>query len=608
VETLRWFEPIAPTPWLQGLTACALLVLAAAGVVAHAPTVLPGPLAPSERAHRRLPTAARWWGNAWPVLAAAAALAATLLLLAPPREPVELVLHSRLRLPGDLAPGLGAGPEGRTRLDLGPAVDALLEECRRQGGRDWVTGSPAERAAARAAVLADPTRADLARLTPGGEPSVSDCRDLPPWLIQSVEISVVRMALRRENAVSARVAPGPTRSRSQGWPFAAGVLTAQGRPVICVDEVASPADGLVVQRLSGARLHPATKRLTAWAVIQGRFSALDAPAAAVRFRLVRTSPPTGVDASTDLTPHRLEPDASSSRVVALRFDLKAAPGLGSALVLSDETGRCSTPVRVVEENEPQPVLAVAGAQAEPWRNALDLARNNQELKDLRNELASLDAPPPRLVGRSGAPVLLTDAEAAVLAPSQETCEWALRRLRENGDGRAAGAVPDGRVSASRLEPATVFSWLELPVAAPAATDLAMPAEPSVWSLRREPPIGRKPGPKPPPAPLELVGRRGAERFVVLLGPPPDPEEPLRRIAQVRSVCLAVRYIAEDGEADVAADGDAAGEAAPAPLVTERDLQKAAAERVAWADRAAVAAVGICLALTLWRVVRCLPRA
>jgi hypothetical protein len=105
----------------------------------------------------------------------------------------------------------------------------------------------------------------------------------------------------------------------------------------------------------------------------------------------------------------------------------------------------------------------------------------------------------------------------------------------------------------------------------------------------------------------VAGRLGGERFVVLRGPPPTPDEPLQRAARIRSACLAVRYLAESEEEAAPAAGPAAGPT-PAPLLTELDLQKATTERLAWTDRAAVAAVGACLALALLRIVRNLPRA
>lgn len=575
MTVLDWFVPLSASPWLVTLTVAALVVLSLGGIVAHWPRRFPGPLTAAERANALRSGPARWGRVALPFALASAAFVGSVLLLCPPRRPVDLVLASRLRVASAACPELDAAASERPRMDLGPSVDRALTACRDAGATAWVRGTAGERELARQTMLTTLDDFD----PPRQSPSRAEAHDLPPWLVRSVEQSVTALALRRLNAKDVRVAAGA--EAPADWPLASEILNKRtGVPVRLVDGLSPPPAGPRVRRLTAARL--AGKELTAWAVVEGLPKA---GAVKLKFRLVATGgrvelPEQAVDVGQA---------GLACRLVPLKFALPTPPKTDGALTLTDETGRCRTPVWAQAEVR-SPRLRIVAAEATAWADGLLAASKDASAKA---ESDAMGQPLPVVDGGSDFVLLVRDGRAA-LGASEATCRWALEQPTQGADGKSA------RVTGTRLEPGTVFSWLALPVLGPTKSG---GGEPAVTTDRAE--GGREW--------LVGVGQFEGKSYVVLQGEAaksPALSEPWRSSAQARTLAWACRYVGEPASASASAAAQVDADwrdPPPCPLLTEADLDRLTAAHVAGQDATIVGVVGLYLTSLTWRVYRALPR-
>jgi hypothetical protein len=297
------------------------------------------------------------------------------------------------------------------------------------------------------------------------------------------------------------------------------------------------------------------------------------------------------------------------------FAQAAKRSTNRALTLTDAAGRCTAAVTVSRDAPALPDLIVLEPTDEAWvTKALRPARDpaNSVFRELAKELQAFGAAVPA-VKRPPAegPALLAQAGIAVIARRPALARRVLGELLQGPPGKAAKATR--RVAATRLEPGTVFSWLDLPVGAVGTP--AQGHEPVVLAEPVGGPIfqGRAPPPGVPAEALVGVGREGVERFVVLrgaAGATPDPGDPWRLRAQVRTISWAVQYVTTDGGPDRPLVSDSRPEVrrevAGGPLLTELDVQQAIAQEVVGMDLAVVALVGLYLAVLTGGILRQTP--
>ncbi len=617
MSLLRWFEPATTSPWLRLLTGLLLLIMAIVAILAHWPSSLPGPLTPSEQGRRALSWFFRWSMNLFLLVLVAGSVVAVTFMLAPPREPVTIVLHSRLRPTAAVAVDLI--DDGASRLDLGPAVDAVLEECRKRGAAAWVDSTPGTRDAVRGVVLDKIGSIELPRVPPGGQPLANTSKDLPPWVISSVEYSLTRMAMHQHNVTTVRIAPGPSRS-GQGWLLAAKLIDQADSPVSVVDPMPVHEDGFEVRRLTGARWQKSTARIQAWAVITGRFPQNSHESVKIPFKLTLGDPTAG-GRSIDLQPLEIspEPRAVESRLVPLQFALpnEVDPErlvVGNVLpTLSDRAGNCSTRISV-DGSTPRPAQISIQPPTTAWTDALARVRTAPEFEEFVRELSSLGLSIPSVtLSQPDVPVLLISGNRAIIAKTEATARKILSAVLS--PITAAAVSPTARVVETRIEPGTVFSWLALPVVSPEILT-NLPGEAGVIASVADQPLtrGRESSKMAKSLPAILsIGQSGGERFVLMTNAaavPPSADTPLLLTAQVRSLCWAIRYIGDHSDLEIA---DGAGDTSrgdistpSSPLVTDLDLQKATSFRLATLDRIVVLIVGGCLALMLGRILRDTP--
>jgi hypothetical protein len=558
----------------------ALFLLAVGAIIAHWPRRFPGPLTVAERRRVQPGGAGRLAEVVFPVGLAVAALAGALLLLSPPRRPVDLALVSRLRPASLPCPELDDATWEHRRLDLGPAVDRALQACREAGAGGWVRGSAGERAKAREAIR--PVLTDF--VLPEGAPDRGDAAALPPWLVRSVEYSAMAVALRRLNVKMARVAAGA--DPPDGWPLGAEVLGARARATVkLVDQLDHPPDGLRVRRLTEARAIGTT--LKVWAVIEG--SLPEGRKESLAFQLIPEN-----ESPRPLTAVELTGDNLTSRVRRLTLSLPAEPGASERLTLADAAGRCRAPVRIGPEAVPPPPrLHIISGDDVPWRLLLERATTAPGLQPARDELKLLGIalPEPSVAGER---VLVVEGGRAALAATEVTCRKALSLPPAVVGGSLA------RISTTRLEPGTIFSWLALPVRAqPSDQGEAVVIADHATAGREV---------------LVAVGLVDGKPYVLFQGEaalPPVAEEPFRGLATARSLAWAARYIGEAASVDPtpanALTDEGFREPPACPLLTEVDLDALTANGLARQDALVVAVVGFYLTYLLFRVARNLPR-
>src|SRR5579885_3742700 len=225
------FAGLAGLPGLAlGIILCAALLLAALGATWRAQ--VPGGITDRERRAQdpRWRRSARWSGRLL-LLAPGLVVGSAVLFIVPIRRPETVVLISRSRLappylPGEdpweaatqkLRAGLGSN---QSVLDAGAVAGAVLEQLRLDppnGG--WSAGTLATDRRVEDAlrkVLIDEDMA-LPRIRAAAlQPPPPVSGDLPPWLVESVEISVLRAMTRRYNVehIEALVAD---RKSGVGW-------------------------------------------------------------------------------------------------------------------------------------------------------------------------------------------------------------------------------------------------------------------------------------------------------------------------------------------------------------------------------------------------------
>jgi hypothetical protein len=613
-DSFHWITPVG---WQRALVVAALLALLVGGGLAHRPFWFPGPLTEEERARARRPAWRRWAESALlPLLAVAAALGIAC-LVAPFEQPQELRLWSRARTMSDPAPQLvQPDPHGRAR-DLGPVVDEVLAACAEARANEWLEGSPKQRADLGEILRKHVFRTPPAPLGPSG-PSARHS-ELPRWVVESVETSVVLMALRRNNVVAVTVAPGPARGETEGWPLGASVMTTEAVPVLCVDRIETGA-GPFIQNLFGATLDRTTDTLRFWALVEGRFP----PGASGQELRVIVSSQTSRLERTFIVPR----DDLTRRIQSV--SLSGLSGLGTAPVyLSDTVGRRRT---AVAEGGVQPprLRNVSPAPAPGWKASFELLKGPgaSVFAEFHAELANFGIPLPEYVGGSADAFLLEGEGVVIVARSPECAHNAQQLLKTTTFARrpyatAAPAASD-RVEVTKFRPATVFSPLAMPV--PVASAGALPSA----SLDARGVANRVGGPAgssrvwadPVGRPLVLAGRIGDDRFVLIdldvsaagLLPTATTSggfgieagyDPGTFLSLMQTVAWSARYVIAEEEATAQAVPDRPDLSAgfTAPVVGERDLQDVvAARRLPW-DLAGVGLVGAYLAVLGWRIYR-----
>jgi hypothetical protein len=614
VDNFYWITPVG---WLRGLVVAALVALLAGCVLAHWPVRFPGPLTEGERARARRPVGRRWAESALLPLLALAATLGVACLVAPFERPLELRLWSRARTLSDPAPELNRpDPTGRA-CDLGPVVDGVLAECAKAGARDWREGSQKQRADLGDLLRKHAFRTPPAPLGPSGP--TAQHAVLPRWVVESVETSVVLMAIRRHNVVGVEVAPGPARGATEGWPLAASIMTSDAVPVRCVDRIETGA-GPFIQNLFGATLDRATDTLRFWALVEGRFP----PGAGGQELSVILSSPQGWLERTFTVPR----DDLARRIQSVT--LSGLAGLAPApLHLGDAAGRRRT---AVAEGGVQPprLRNVSPAPAPGWRAGFELlnAQATATFAEFHGELTAFGIPLPEYVSGAADAFLLEGEGVVIVARSPECARDAQKLLKSPTFARrpyAAGtATAADRVEVTKFRPATVFSPLAVPVPVVPAGGLPVAnLDPRGVANR----VGGSAGSNrswadPTGRPLVLAGRIGDKRFVVidldvsaagLLPTSTAPAgfgieagyDPGTFQALMQTVAWSARYVVAEEEAAAQAVPDRPDLSAgfTAPVVGERDLQEVvAARRLPW-DLASVGLVGAYLAVLGWRIDR-----
>jgi len=244
-----------------------------------------------------------------------------------------------------------------------------------------------------------------------------------------------------------------------------------------------------------------------------------------------------------------------------------------------------------------------------WRETLVRAKTDAAFAELRKELQTLNAPIPEVAAVKGGTAVLAAWNGIVLvAANVQTAE----RVRAAWPNLATQAQPTGLVRVDQVwsEPATVLSWMTLPLPAlPSVGEHSLPAATvSASGVSGALKDGRSP--TQDRTAIVLAGRDQGERFVVLRGAAardPDASEPLYRLAQLRTVAWATGYVAEDGERDVQDADDASlpppNDEVASPLLTELDLAQQQSASQALGDQIIVALVAGYLfvqALMIWR--------
>jgi|GEM_PF-6330109 len=618
---LNWFEPVTSSQLLRILIVALLMVLAASAFIAHSPVILPGPLTRSERKSRTRSALARHGSNVIAILLTAAAILGVALLLAPPREPVVLLLSSRLRAPAERAPGLiDTEDDHYARLDIGPVVDAVLRHSSEKGARSWLTSTPSARNALREIVLSTALGVEPVALQPGATPTSGEAGGLPPWLVQNTEVTVVQLLMSRYNAVQVRIAPGPAATPASGWALAATILSGGGKPVRLANPIELREDGFVVRKIARAIVTPLPSPvLRAWVVIDGHFRSPGD--ATIPLRLIQTRvAETGAE-EHPLVSVTVPHDDASTRIVPVELPLIARITPTDTLRLGDEHGRCSTVVRIESTATPPVGLRLTGSEYVHWEKALGDLRASPVFLAVRNELESLGVSTPEAtpVGSPGTPVLIAESGVVSISRTEASARDALTHLITLPRSPVPAHARTRRVSLSRSGPSTVFSLMELPLQEPGATTFIpgapegserLAAAASASELLGQGRFSRLDIEKE--SPYAVQGVFGGEPAILFYGPmgaPPENTNTLLYIAKARALACAVHTIRVGFQAEAAIQADEIEEPlrSPAPVISNSDLQEAIADRLSVRDGCAVGLIGSYLAFLLIGVSRNAPQ-
>ncbi len=654
--------PLFPEALWQQLIAASLAVLALATLLALVPRFFAGAMSPSERRQLHAPglpaRAARWLGGAVPFAAAFAAFLAAAWLVVPLRTPVSLLLHSRSALSSQSPAGLAsaasdmAGAE-RASVDLGPAVDRLLEHCRRAGAEAWLAGTPEQRRQLHRLVVEHQRELLPDTLLQGLEPLSVVRSRLPRWLVESVEISAASLAVARLHVREIRVAAAPSAGIGGSWPLAAEVFKARGIQAECLRPDTALTAGLAVERIASAVLHDGSKhRLEFVAVVRGRIST-DAP---LEFRL---SPAVAAGDPFRFTV-ALKADKDERRVLFARTVLKEAPAWLSEkpLLVADAAGCSVAPVRRSRAGDKSPPgLFLASVPVEArWTRFFDLLHDHRELP----AGPSPGAPFPKDLANQGLamPKLGRDVEGLSLVEREDWlllavgADHARRAADHYGRGRQWGTSSPSstvlvdasslRVSRSLHAPATALTWHGLPIAGSddaKAPSLVLRATSELFAfawadrVEKHPTRGRTYAgdPQHRSRPVVQAGRLGADgpRFVVVEAGAPIADvlpfdrdgaserdraagyEPACAFSLAWTIAWANRHLRQSPFESADMEGASTSfdqEQVSGPVVQPEDLIKSVGTGQRNSDFVCLAIVGSFFALLGWRIRRCLAGA
>lgn len=614
IDILQWFQPATPQTELRWAIAALAVILLLLALLVHVPRIVPGPLTEEERARARQGAVRRVLANAVVPLSAFVALVAAVHLIAPIRPPVTVVLHSRARPAPQLDPRLI--PDGVEVLDLGPVVDKLLGDIAAGDERPTRDNPSLLRARVMARI------GELSELTlKPPVPSPIESRGLDQWLIESVELSLVRAVARVYNVREFRIAPAAFYGESS-WRLMKPFVETPFTSVELVGERGISLDGIAVRRISDPRIDSSGK-LIFWAVVEGALPV----EAEVAFRVTAGAGSAPVPEQRIL--RQLPPDEFTSRFLQVEEQLSPHLARAEAVFVSDQSGRETVRATRMDATPPRYSVAVLENQ-DRWQAALTLARDaptGSGLHAFTRELARAGMHLPEVSSRGKDAFVSCNPEVVVIAASANAARSVAQALERSLRGRpapfAAQPLAATRVVSTQHEPATVFSWTGLTLPRAAALD---PLAVRVPGLALEPiglvdePLGR----------VEDEAKRGnqtaflfagsfhRERVVVLrlrgvleVLPPArgvrNRYDPLTVAALLRTVTWAT-YLLREGWSlngdDAPPELSGASEfRLSGPLVTESDIQRILGARMANIDVTSIAVIGLYLAALFFAVQR-----
>lgn len=656
-EGLRWLAPSEPSVTARVLALALAGAVLVVGILVHRSTTFPGPLSVAERRAART-SKVRRLGALMVYRTTAIIWVVSLIFLAlSPRRPVLLMLASRAQVEPLLeAETLCAadGPErpagafrdlagGAPALDLGLLVDAIVSRC---GAACENFGSTAQEQRS----LAELVRTTVldTRLSPVGDPSgISSGLDengVPRFprvqrtVLETIEVSVLQLALARFNAREVRILPGNSYESRANWDISRTFLSRAETPVrLCGQAGLGLPPEPVVTRFAEAQW-TAAGQISGWALIEGRFADH-----AAEHRISLTVEPWGATVpGADPMPTakltlRVAADALTSRIVRLCFgngcgDAPApAPVLAEQLSVVRKTavtrgaavrlhadGSVSgldvwAPVRLLLVGDNPPDLIVDGGVPARWRQLFEDVAMAPRHAAFRAELAGMGLQVPRLVSSS------SDARAPVLVASSHwlaisvDATAARRSAAVAGAGAPAPRSRPGRVRpSSALGPATVFSLTDLPVT-PALGTEQRPLGQVATVESATPGEGERVGTVEQAALLREGQHEAGKPFFVLgmeqvteaLSPLSSRYEPVTALALVRAIAWCAQTVrdgASGGAGRMSAQHDPISHFTT-PLMTPADAHDVAREGTKRADATLLSALGLSLLVTVFTTLR-----
>lgn len=564
-------------PGLEGvgivISAIALIAL----VGAHWPRRLPGV---PERA-TDLGRISSWMTViAGPLLAVTALVAASWLAV-PIERPLTLILHSRIRPVDADATDALMSPNSTDVCDLGPTVDQALQSYQDAGAKNWVAGSDEERGRA-AEILREYLQTQPHVLPADSKTVARQVEGLPTWLVEDVEVSLVRWICRTSNVKAVRIAPGRTASDRYGWPAAAKLLTRTRCPVTIHQPL--NAVSLSVRQLAHARLGPidsnGLRQLEFWAMVEGPSTGTEIPLEIIvdgqpkpQFKL------------------KVRADSGLYRVIAFKELLSASLFSGSDRHVADTGRTVSTTIHETLPTDGKFSLNVQGSHGAAWGNALKIVTRNPEFASLLTNITASGLPLPEDVPNAKKFTLLADDRWLVIALNAAYAESARRKIQSAMSAKVKPASTSPAF-AQRIFRApsggSIYSWKSLPIE-PGEKTLALGKTANARSIvRARTPIGEFAGTRARQKYDEAHGHSvvsvcgaGKERAVVIdLGTNytqvlPDasesgPYDPVLFGAVVRSICWGADAVLR-GQDDENLVAPPVSSAMASPLLPEDDL-------------------------------------
>ena len=434
--------------WAEALVLAVVAVVALVlTIVYFVPERMSGPLLANESRARSLTHVA-------PLLALLAATCALVVLAVDIRKAEPVALVSRLRQSAPDCRNVTWAPDDQPASvcdervrDLGELVDRVLEsvdpdEARSQP-RSEILATLADAAAEELAANESEELVPLSSIH--ARPS-----EHPPWVINTVELAIMRALVDERRVTTSYVAPPGFRTESL-WQSAAEVLSERGAPMVLVDEAEIPSD-LHVRRLRDASYEP-DGAAWVWAVIAGRIAA----GAKVELAVVQD----GILLETVTVPLQL--DGAPQRLTRLRFQCTTcATGGGEfRLVAKHEVG-AATPLLPASERQFLR-LALDGGVSEEVRGAVGqilsphfAASHVGALSELELNALRLPLPTPAVLGEARSVTVSSVGSSMLFARDQAAraaaLEWygALPRDSEASNGHV-------RFAANGIGPSTAWS-------------------------------------------------------------------------------------------------------------------------------------------------------